>query len=205
MKKELLIATHNPAKLNEILLASQPLIKKEIRMLSLNDLHISDEPVETGKTFCENAVLKAMYYFKLSGIPTLSDDGGVTIDYLHGEPGIKSRRWLGYDAPDEPLIHHTLSQLKKVPDEKRGAQLRICMCFTKNGKTSISVEETIHGSIAHSPSSKRITGYPFRSLFIVSRFNRYYDELTEEEHLEINHRRKALSQLLPQIETELLK
>ena len=87
--KKLLIATNNPGKLKEYkkLLKDLPL-----KIVSLKNLGIKNKVDENAKTFEENAVKKAEFYSQLTGLPTLSDDGGLEIDYLNGEPGVKSRR-----------------------------------------------------------------------------------------------------------------
>jgi len=91
--EKLLIATTNPGKFREykILLQDLPL-----KMVSLRDLKIRKKPKEDGKTFRENAIKKAKFYSRLAQLPILADDGGLEIDYLKGEPGVKSRRWPGY-------------------------------------------------------------------------------------------------------------
>ena len=127
--KNLLIATHNPAKVTEIKLGLKPLTKFGIKLITISDLKIKDKPEETGNTFEENALLKAKFYADISKLPTVSDDGGVAIKELNGEPGVKSRMWLGYEATDEELINHTLKELKGKAMDKRKAYLETCLCF----------------------------------------------------------------------------
>src|SRR3990167_9202120 len=106
----LLIATTNPGKLAEIrrFLSDVPL-----ELVSLNDVDIKERVEKTGKTFEKNAILKAKFYAQKSGLPTIGDDGGFEIDALHGEPGVKTRRWIhkDRDSTDEELIAHTLKKL----------------------------------------------------------------------------------------------
>src|SRR3989344_1944210 len=111
---KLLLATHNPAKIRELKLGLQELKKSGIKLVTLKSLKIRSKPRETGKTFRENAVIKARYYANLSRLPTVADDGGLRIPFLRNEPGVRSRRWLGFEASDEQLINYTLSQLKGV-------------------------------------------------------------------------------------------
>ena len=107
--KKLLIASANPGKIAEIKIGLQELEKQGVEVFTLSDVKVGDkEPVETGKTFKENALLKAKFYANLAHMPVLSDDGGLKIPYLKNAPGVKSRRWLGYEATDEELIEHTL-------------------------------------------------------------------------------------------------
>ena len=197
MINKLLLATHNQAKFNELKTGCQILDKQGIKLISLANLKIDQEPVESGKTFKENAKIKAEYYGNLTGLPTIGDDGGLVIPALNNEPGVKSRRWLGYKASDEELINHTLLHLRGANRSDRTAYLQICLCFYQP-KTRITLfsEGKIKGYVAGKPSNKRLKGYPFRSLFIVEKFNKYYDELTKKEHQIINHRLKALRRLL---------
>ena len=198
--KKLLIATHNPAKLKELKLGLKELENQGIKILTLNDVRVEKKPNETGNTFCENALIKAKFYAQLTDLPTIADDGGLSIPSLNNEPGVKSRRWLGYEASDEELILYTLERLKNYPPKKRKAYLKTCICFY-HPKTKISFfsQEKIKGTIAEKPSGNRTEGYPFRALFVVDKFNKYYDELTSEEHKKINHRYKALKKIIKKI------
>jgi XTP/dITP diphosphohydrolase len=197
MNKKILIGSNNIGKINEIKEFVEKL-NKGFNVLSLNDLNLKEEVEETGATFFENAVLKSKFYFEKTGIPTISDDGGLIIPYLNNEPGVKSRRWLGYPASDEELINYTLDRMKKAKGKERTAFLETCLCYY-DGINLICEQEKIKGIIAEKPSENRIKGYPFRSLFIVESFNKYYDELTQKEHEIINHRIKALKRLFDEI------
>src|SRR2546430_2498785 len=101
--KKLLVATTNPGKLVEL---SSFLVDLPITLVSLKDVGITDDVEETGKTYKENAELKATFYAKKSGLPAVADDGGLEIAALDGAPGIKSRRWIGKKATEEDLIQH---------------------------------------------------------------------------------------------------
>ena len=126
--KKLLIATTNPGKLTEI---KRFLVDLPIELVGLKDIGITDVVEETGSTFEENAILKATYYCKKSGLPTLADDGGFEIDALGGEPGVKSHRWIHGDREDtdEELITYTLVKLKGLSRAMRGAQLRLVLAL----------------------------------------------------------------------------
>jgi len=198
--KKILIATTNKAKLEEIKNGLKPLLKQKIKLLTLTDVEVEKKIEESGKTFCENAKIKAEFYAKKTGLPTLADDGGLLIPYLNNEPGVKSRRWLGYEASDDKLINYTLERLKNVPKEKRKAYLQACLCFFDPKTEKILFEEEkIEGFIAEKPSGKATFGYPFRALFMVKKFNKYYDELSKKEHQQINHRLIALKRLIKKI------
>jgi len=198
--KKILIATTNKAKLEELMMGVNPLKNHGIKIYTLNDVRVGKEPEEKGQTFCENAKIKAQFYAKKTNLPTIADDGGLIIPYLNNEPGVKSRRWLGYEATDEELINYTLERLKNVKKENRIAFLQTCLCFFEpKTKKILFEEENIKGYIAEKPSGKATFGYPFRALFIVKKFNKYYDELTSKEHQQINHRLLALKRLIKKI------
>ncbi len=189
---KILIATKNPAKLKEI----EKYLGDNFEKVSLP----SDTPdiEETGKTFLENATLKARAYFKLSGIPAVADDGGLEIDALNGEPGVLSRRWPGYEATDQELIDMALSKLKDVPWDKRTAHLRTVGVYY-DGRDTLHVQGSIDGYIVEKQTAPCEKGYPFRSIFLIPRFNKLYQDLTNEEHEQINHRRFVYSELGKQI------
>lgn len=200
MTNRLLIATHNPGKINELKNGLSSLKIAGIEVTTLNDVGVGDEPEETGATFKDNALLKAKYYSEKTGLPTIADDGGLVIPYLNGEPGVKSSRWLGYKATDEELIAHTLHRLQKAKGTDRKAYLELVLCFYDPAAKSTEFEtERISGTIVDTPSKKSQKGFPYRAILIVDRFNKYYDELSRDEHEKINHRLIALKRLTPKI------
>jgi len=200
--KKILIASANAGKIAEIKIGLQELEKQKIKILTLNDVKVGEsQPEETGKTFRDNALIKAKFYGDLTHLPVVSDDGGLVIPYLNNEPGVKSKRWLGREATDLELINHALHNLRGCTGIKRTAYLEVCLCFyDPQTKKVIYETEKILGHIAKIPSSNRIAGYPYRAIFIVDKYNKYYDELTKEEHQLVNHRLKALKRLTKRME-----
>jgi XTP/dITP diphosphohydrolase len=198
--KRLLVATHNPAKIDELKFGLKQLENRGIEVVTLNDVRVEEEPEETGATFKDNALLKARFYSKKTGLPTLSDDGGLVIPHLNNEPGVKSSRWLGRKATDHELIVYTLKRLQGVPHKERGAYLELYLCYydpvTKN---SLFENERIYGHMETKPFDKYKKGFPYRALLVVDRFNKYYDDLSEDEHQIINHRLIALKRLTKRI------
>ena len=137
---KILIATKNPGKAGEI----KEFLGNGFELASLTDFPDSPDTEETGETFEENALLKARTYFEWSGISSVADDGGLEIDYLNGEPGVKSRRWPGYEATDEELIEMALKKLEGVPQENRTARLRTVGTYY-DGKNIISRTASVEG------------------------------------------------------------
>lgn len=198
---KLLIATTNQGKLNEIrrFLSDMP-----VEMVSLKDVGITDSIEETGKTFEENAILKAKFYAEKSGLATLADDGGFEIDALNGEPGVKSHRWVDStrESSDEELIAYTLLRMKNLPEGKRGAQLRLVLALILPDGTVKTTEASIKGIVPMNPTGTHSIGFPFRSLLFLPEIGKYYnhEELTKEENDCYNHRKRALEQLKPSLQ-----
>lgn len=190
---KLLIATTNPGKFNEL---KKYLTGLPLEFISLADLKITDIPLETGGNFKENAIIKAEFYSQKAKLPTLGDDGGLEIIALAGEPGVNSHRWLnGKEATDEELINYTLNRMRPFKKEKRKAYLKVIVALSMPDQITFTSEAVIEGIIAEKPGKNRIRGYPYRSLFWIPKFKKYYDDLTEKEHDEVNHRKKALEKI----------
>lgn len=196
MNKKLLIATHNPAKLAELklLLAGLPL-----EVITLGDLGITEDVEEDGQTYVENSQKKALFYAQKTGLPAVGDDGGIEIVALNNQPGIHSRRWLGYSATDEELIAHMRKIARELPDDNRDAFFKTVISFALPSGHVWSVKGDIKGLITKEPSLKIMEGFPYRSFFFLPEINKYYfeNELTEEEMKQYNHRRRAFDKLKP--------
>lgn len=201
MRKKLLIATTNPGKVKEMQACLSDL---PVELLSLSDVGIDQDVDETGKTYQENSQLKATFYAKLSGLPAVADDGGLEIAALNGEPGIRSRRWLGHHGTDEELRAHLQKVSLTLPDNNRNAAFRTVVTLALPTGEVFSTEGLIAGIIAKEPKSKFV-GYPFRAFFYLPDLQKYYsaDELTEGEMKAYNHRYKAIKKLKKIIQEQL--
>lgn len=196
--KRLLVATTNPGKLKEI---SNFLSDLPLKIVSLSDLKIKQNIEENGKTYKENSQLKALFYSKESGLPTIADDAGIEIDALDGAPGLKSSRWLGKDSTEENIINRMIKLAKNLPNNKRKAVFKTVISFALfNGKVWSTTGE-VEGIIAKKPYLKTLKGYPYRSFLYLPQIKKYYheDQLTDEEQRMYNHRYKALQKLKPVI------
>jgi XTP/dITP diphosphohydrolase len=192
--KGLLIATRNPGKLKEI---SNFLSDLRIKIVSLAEINITEEVEEIGKTYRENSQLKALFFAKKSGLPTIADDGGIEIEVFHGAPGIKSKRWLGKNSTEQDIINHMIKIAKNLSNRK--AKFKTVISFAlPNGKVW-SVSGEVEGIIAKNPYLKALKGYPYRSFFYLPKLKKYYheDQLTFNEQKEYNHRYKAIQKLKP--------
>jgi len=200
--KKLLIATTNAGKLKEI---SNFLKDLPLEIVSLNDIGISDDVEEIGKTYKENSQMKALFYAKKSNLPSISDDGGLEISAFGGAPGLKSKRWVGHNSTDEKIIEHMKKIAKQLPNNNRKAFFKVVLSLAlPNGKVW-SVTGEIKVIIAKKPYLKILKGYPYRSFFYLPQLEKYYHEkeLSENEQKLYNHRYIALQKLKPIIKKTL--
>lgn len=198
--KQLLIATKNLGKTKEIV---GFFVHEGMATKSLLDFPDIKAIEETGKTFEENAILKAKNYFELTGMPCIADDGGLEIDALHGEPGVKSRRWIGREMTDWEMVDYCLEQMKGVPPEKRTARLRAVLAFC-DAEACFTDTAAIEGVLLDERPTTMDDGFPFRKLLYIPKFGKLYGDLTHEEHEQINHRREMLRRMLPRIKERLM-
>ena len=156
------------------------------------------EPRENGKTFVENARIKASGYAKLINRFVFADDGGYEIDYLGGWPGVKSRRILpgGKEATDQELIDIVLERMKGLPYELRTVRLTSAAALS-DPEGNIIFEEVASspGIISEKPGPVLIPGYPFRTIHFLPDLNKTYAELTEEEMRAHSHKRPVAEKL----------
>jgi XTP/dITP diphosphohydrolase len=117
--RRILVATYSQHKLRELRELLRP---QRAALISLPELGIADEVQETGATFEANARLKARFYARLSGLPTLADDSGLEVDALGGGPGVRTRRYAGEAATDDENNAKLLARLDGLPAERRGAR-----------------------------------------------------------------------------------
>ena len=117
--KQIVLASTNQGKVREVAMMVQDM---GIEIVPLSETAFQGEIEETGTTFEENAIIKAMQVAKTLGIPALADDSGLEIDYLNKEPGIYSARYMGHDTPYAIKNQKILDKLRDVPEEKRTAR-----------------------------------------------------------------------------------
>ncbi|MFN0120072.1 MAG: RdgB/HAM1 family non-canonical purine NTP pyrophosphatase [Blastocatellia bacterium] len=203
----LLIATTNRGKIREIsrLLAGLPY---EITGLDSLD-NAPPAPAETGETFAANALLKADYYARLTGWPTLADDSGLAVDALDGAPGVLSARYGGEGATDAGRIARLLDALRETPDAQRTARFHCCIALTGNltGNPAVrDVREIFAGScaglITRAPRGEN--GFGYDPVFLDPSFNRTFAELEPGEKARVSHRGHALRLLQEFLQKQVL-
>ena len=188
LPKSLLVATHNAGKLEELrtLLVDLPL-----KLQSLTDWPEVVEVEETGRSFAENAQLKAATYARETGQWTLSDDSGLEVEALDGAPGIFSARYGGEGATDAERIERLLAELGRTGDRERRARF-VCVIAvsTPEGEIVNLSEGVCRGRIAHAPRGTQ--GFGYDPVFIPEDFEQTFGELPAEIKHTISHRARAL-------------
>ena len=199
---KILLATHNPAKLDDY---KRIFGEQGFEVVSLEDMGIEEKYEEQGDNFEENARAKALFYYNSSGRPTISEDGGLEIDYLGGEPGVRSRRWPGHEASDKELVAHLQEKVKEIPEDKRTARFTAVACLVKSLDEIQVVKNSTEGRLTDKMRQGYQKGFPYRALFIVDKFNKYYMDLSDEEYDQADHRRRNVEELIKYLEYYKLK
>lgn len=186
MVNRLLLATSNVGKITEFRTLLEGI---SFDVVSLKEVGIKTSVEETGKTFEENAILKAEAYARLSGLLTLADDSGLEVDALGGEPGIMSARYAGENATDEERVAYLLSKLKDVPSARRTARFRCVIAIARPGGKTETVEGNCEGSIAQGPRGKN--GFGYDPVFYFPSLGKTLAELPSEIKNSYSHRGAA--------------
>jgi XTP/dITP diphosphohydrolase len=160
------------------------------QLVSLDDLDVTEEVEETGQTFEENAHLKADTYADLSGLLTLSDDSGLEVDALSGEPGIHSARYGGDPtATDQDRVDLLLSRLAEVPWERRTARFRCVIALGRATVPTPALVGSVAGMIQYEPQGTE--GFGYDPVFYLPSYGKTMAQLPLEEKNRISHRSDA--------------
>lgn len=183
---EIVLATTNPHKLMEIeAINKNPTVKFEIVDKNFN-------PDETGMTFEENAYIKAFEAAKLTNKIALADDSGLCIDYLNGEPGIRSAR---YEETPQKRIEKVLKNLDRVPSDKRTAHFACAMALVNpDGQLIHKTYGEIKGMIDF--EVKGNNGFGYDPIFYVPEYKMTLAEISEDEKNKMSHRANALNPMI---------
>ncbi len=186
-RRKLLVATHNLGKVREYreLLADLP-----VDLVSLDDLGIAHDVDETGATFHENAWLKARAYCGLGQMLTLSDDSGLEVDALGGEPGVHSARYGGdLCHSDADRVSLLLSNLEGVPWNRRTARFRCVIAICEPGGIEVSVVGSVAGMIQYEPRGSE--GFGYDPVFYLPSFLSTLSQMSMEDKNRVSHRGDA--------------
>ncbi len=191
--KELVFATHNPGKTEEM---RQILGDLGISILSLEDLGIDHDTVEDQDTFKGNALKKAREAAELTGKWAVADDSGICIDALKGRPGVFSARWAQMEAPGTGVVEHTLNQLKGVPEAERQAQfVSVAALVAPDGREWVFRGEA-KGEILLAPvDGGHKPKLPYDIIFRPEGHKQTFSQMTDELKNELSHRGIAFRKL----------
>ena len=188
---KIVVATRNRHKKREIRALFGA--SKKWRLLFLDLYPDAPHPRETGKTFDENAILKAQAIATYAGLPTISDDSGLEVAALGGEPGVRSARFAGTSATDERNNQKLLRMMLGLPSSKRRACYRCSLALVfPDGKTYL-FRGKLSGRIGFSPRGR--FGFGYDPLFIVPRYGKTVATLTPTLKNRISHRARAFRKL----------
>jgi XTP/dITP diphosphohydrolase len=191
----IVIATRNNGKLREFRSLLLPL-KAEI--VSLRDVSIEEEFEETGRTFAENARLKAIEYSRLTRHPVLADDSGLEVEALGRRPGIHSARYAGPGASDADRIHKLLGELERAggrPD----ARFVCALALAQDGAVLLESEGECRGEIIS--EQRGMNGFGYDPIFLFPELNKTFAELDESEKNQYSHRSHAVEALLRSLQS----
>ena len=190
---DIILATHNKDKQAEL---SKALNSKDVYILSLEDFPHIGEIIEDGETLEENAFIKAHTVYGITGLPSISDDTGLEVDALNGEPGVYSARYAGEDCSYMDNVNKILKNMSKVPLDLRSAQFKTVIAFVSN-KMELVSEGSVKGLITKEP--KGIGGFGYDPVFYIPEMMKTFAEMTMEEKNKISHRGQATRNIVRQL------
>ena len=210
--RKVVVATHNEGKLRELRRILDGFLSVEgqrIELVSAGQLGLPD-PVETGTTFQENALLKAGQAARESGLPALADDSGLVVDLMGAAPGILSARWSGRHGDDQANLDLLLNQLNDIPDDHRGGRFVCAAALVVPDVPGYAVRGHQVTRIGEMPGSiirqaRGENGFGYDPIFVPCDQPRRAGgqqpltsaEMTADEKNAISHRGKALAAIMP--------
>lgn len=181
---KLLVATTNPGKLREI---TAILEDAAIELVTLDDVPGLAEPEETGRTFAENARLKARYYAAATGLPSVAEDSGLEIEALDNAPGVQSARWHGTDYAVKFRAIYDLLRARDVPGSR--ARFVCALAFARGDRVEFETQGVVEGEIA--PEPRGTAGFGYDPIFYYPPYRQTLAEVTGEAKAAVSHRGQA--------------
>ena len=185
---KIVFATTNEGKVKEIkeILGDFP-----IEVVSMKEMGITADIEENGTTFEENSLIKARALAKLTGLPALADDSGLEVDYLNGEPGIYSARYLGRDTDYDYKNNYIIDKLSGEKGEERSARFVCVISLVLPDGREFVERGVVEGLIGY--EQKGENGFGYYPIFFLPYYGNTSAELPPEEKNRISHRGKALT------------
>ena len=187
---EILFATSNAGKAKEVQAMFSDL---DVDVKTLREEGIDVAIEENGQTFAENALIKAKAIAGMTDKIVLADDSGLVVDYLNGEPGIYSARYMGEDTSYHIKNARILERMEGVPDDQRTARFVCAMAAIMPGGEVICTEGIMEGLIGY--EMKGTNGFGYDPIFYLPEYGMTSSEISPEKKNEISHRGKALRKM----------
>ncbi len=189
---KLLIGTNNKGKLREI----KSLLPKKIKIYSTSKFNLRS-PVENGKTFKENSLIKSKYFSKKTGLLCLADDSGLEIDFLNKSPGIYSARWGGKYGDFSKAIKRVYKELNKKDTNWKNKKIKarfICaLSISYLNKKIACVTGKVEGHISNEAKGKN--GFGYDPIFIPLRKRKTFGEMKPSQKYKMDHRYQAFKKI----------
>ena len=187
---EIVVASGNRGKIREF---AQILECTSFLIRPMSELGIP-EPEETGSTFEENALLKALAASRHANLPTIADDSGLSVDYLDGAPGVYSARYAGIHATDHQNVRKLLHELNGIDRSSRSARFHCAIAVVRHFEDDqpLIFSDSWEGEIATDPSGEN--GFGYDPVFYLPEYRCTAAQLKPEIKNRVSHRAKALEQ-----------
>lgn len=195
---KIIFATGNEGKMREIRMI---LADMDVEVCSMKEAGISVDVVEDGTTFEENAVIKAKAIAEYTDAIVLADDSGLEIDYLNGEPGIYSARYMGEDTSYRIKNQNLIDRLSGVPDEKRTARFVCAIAAAFPDGSCVTTKGVMEGRIGYEESGSN--GFGYDPIFILPQYGCTTADLDPETKNKESHRGKALRAMKEELQKKM--
>jgi XTP/dITP diphosphohydrolase len=192
---EIIFATGNAGKAREVAMMFADM---DVEVKTLKEAGIDADIIEDGSTFMENAIIKAKTVAQYTSQIVLADDSGLVIDYLNGEPGIYSARYMGEDTSYDVKNKKILERMQDVPDAERSARFVCAMAAVMPDGEVIETEGVMEGRIGYQIAGKN--GFGYDPIFYLPEFGASSAEITAEQKNAVSHRGKALRMMQKELQ-----
>ena len=192
---KILLASRNAKKLAEMRRIVEPAVP-QLQVVGLDDVAPYVEVPESGATFADNALIKAREGFAHTGLPTVADDSGLTVDALNDMPGVLSARWSGRHGDDLANLELVLGQLADTPDDRLGAAF-VCAVALVSASGEVVVHGRMPGRLIRAP--RGANGFGYDPIFVPEGYELTSAELPSQQKDAISHRGQALRAIVPHV------
>ena len=186
---EIILATHNLDKCREL---QKSFSSTNIKVYTLKNFPEIGEIIEDGATLEENAFIKSRTVFNKTGIPTISDDTGLFVDALNGDPGIFSARYAGENCSYTDNVNKLLIEMKNIDNSLRTATFKTVVTYVSKDLELVA-EGSVKGIITKKPKGNQ--GFGYDPIFYVSELQKTFAEMDINEKQQISHRSRAIDNL----------